>query len=151
MNQRPDPELIQAAKDFVTWASIVSDHHHDEKYLKAWVIVTYDPETEHWDARGPFTDPRQAEQTAKESLDNITADGQPPYHQIIMPLYDYGESMTTAFKCDGCLKHFDGEPTFTIERTDDIATLTGNRTLHACSWPCVETIGRARTITAEER
>lgn len=147
-------EFLQAVKDFLTFTEITLDDRHDKAYRRGWIIVTFDPETDEWDARGIFDDPRKATKEAEVSLANITQDGGAPYLQLVMPLYDYyseKKNMATAYKCDGCLKHHDGEPAFTIERTDGLTTLAEGGTWHACSWPCVENIGRARTISLEER
>lgn len=151
MSQHP-PELIAAARELLDWVRIVSDQA-DNRYIIGWVIVSYDPVTDDWDARGLFGDPREASREAKARNEFLTGEGEPNDHQLILPVFDFWSKAKTmdAYKCDGCKQYKDGPAILTIERTDGLATMADDDKLHACSWACVETIGRAQVVTREER
>lgn len=81
-------ELVDAAKSFVDQVQVFSDLA-DSKHVIGWVVVSYDPETEEFSARGPYDHPRKAEASAQSSQEQITSDGSPGLCQIVLPLYNW--------------------------------------------------------------
>jgi len=45
--------------------------------------------------------------------------------------------MSNIYRCDGCKEVRDGDPTFTVERTDGTELFGESGSWHACTWRCV--------------
>lgn len=89
MPDAPSPELLRAAKEFVEFAQVATNQA-DEKFIIGWVIVSYDPEFGgDWSAVGLYTDPRVAQEHARRFNKDITHDGSPGVHRLILPVYQW--------------------------------------------------------------
>lgn len=91
MSEVPSPELLKAATELVEFVQVASSHV-DEKFIIGWVVVNYDPEFGgEWSAVGLYSDPHIAERSAKRFNEEITKDGSPGVHRLVLPVHGWPE------------------------------------------------------------